>query len=314
MATNNNRTATTNTKILQIYNSTAGEDSSTLSLGFWKDYVSVNINPILPEEERVNGKLYNYEKTASFIMSIDALFQLYTGIKLLERSIKEKNNKIFSIAVKNENSKSILKIGAAGEYEGIDDYYLAILTLNEKDEVDGNIFYIFTQPESGLLINYDESINSFKNKNINTQWELFKKFIDYAVNGLINGTIHGSNNFNFFRFNKIEDLLNNGTTKSSTPQKATFAGTRRRRNSITSTLESEENEIDRDEMFSEMENDTEFEIDDVDIEEDEIEKDTPKKTTKKSTKKTTKKSPKTVSIEEIANDMVEDLDELDDID
>lgn len=333
MAFNSNKNTrnkvNTTTKIIQLYNETAGEDSGTMSLGFWNNYATININPILPKSEQVDGKVFNYDKTASTLLSVDNLFQIQTGIRLLERDDKlekdGKSRKINSIASKSNNV--VIKIGGAGEYDGIDSKYIALFSLNDNNTVDGSAFYVFTAPESGLLLNYNEDNNSSKNRTVNTQWEQFKTFIDYAVTNLINGGSHGSNKDVDYQCSKIgsisettkalvENLMgNSGSSNSNSGSKNSnsgFAGSRRRRSSITLS----DDDIEGDDQSSFVENDS-------DEEEVPINTNRTKSSSKGGKKRTTtssnsgnskKKSNKRISVEDIEADMNGELDDMSDID
>lgn len=327
---NNNRNKiNANTRIIQLYNEKAGEDSSTMTLGLWNNYVSVNINPMLPKSEQVDGKMYNYEQTASVLLTIDNIIQLQTGIKLLEkeeRAEKEgKARKITSVAVRSQNV--VLKVGGAGEYDGINSKYLALFSVNDSGNVDGNLFYVFTNPDNGLMINWDEETNSSKNKIINTQWEEFKLFIDYCANNLILGGAHGAVREVAIQSNKlgniaettkalIENMMGSQSNSSSggvsRANNGGFSGGSRRRRSSVSLTEADISDDDDDEA-PDFINTDDYEDDEVDFNE-EPKKKSSKKPTKTSSKKSSKKSNKRISVEDIEADMEDEVDDLSDLD
>jgi len=322
---NNRNKVNTNTRIVQLYNENAGEDSSTMQLGLWNNYASININPILPKAERVDGKVYNYEKTASCLLSLENIIHLYQGIKLFEKEEKlekEGKRKIYSIATKTSNV--IVKIGSPGEYDGIDSNYLVLISLNNDGEPDGNCFYIFNKnSDSKLLLNYNEEDGSCKSRKINTDWESFKYFVEYCMNNMINGGAHGANKNIDYQFNKfgtmietikalIENIIsgNNGSSKNNSEKNnnSGFSSSRRRRSSI--KLDDDINNNDED-----LDGGVEFEMDEEDEEDEVVTKTTNKKKSKSSSSKSDKKkkSSKKVSVDEMIADMENDLDDLEDI-
>ena len=311
---NNNRTkVNTTTNIAQLYNDQSGDDSSTLKLSFWNDYATISINPMLPKSEQVDGKMYNYEKTASTLLNVENLIQLQRGIKLLEKEEKlGDTRKIFSVAIKASNN-IVMKVGCSGEYDGIDSHYIALFSLNEDGGVDGNAFYIFNKPEVGLIVNFDEENPTIKSRKIDCQWEEFKKFIDLAADTLINGSSHGSSKFANIQFAKlgtlcetikslVENILSGNSGPSSKSSSGSgfngnsgFVGSRKRRSSV--TLSAEDIDVDDDDS-----------TDDEEIDFDSSSKKSSTKTTKKKT--TAKKtSAKKISVNDIASDMEDDIDD-----
>lgn len=338
MAFNNRNNTTRNkinttTRLIQLYNDNAGEDSSTVTFGLWNNYATININPMLPKSEQVDGKIFNYEQTASTLLSVDDLVQIQTGIKLLERDDKAekegKARKVNSIAIRNQNI--VVKIGGAGEYDGIESKYLALFSIDENDNINGNAFYIFDSPKNGLMLNYNEDDNSFKNRNINTQWEEFKCFVDYCVRNLLDGGAHGANKTINYQCSKLGNLLEttkalieniisgkgNGTSSGGVSRANTsgFGGGSRRRRSSAITLSNEDIEDDDDDIEN-LDTFTNFDApDDDDDEIVETKKTTSKKSTKKSSSKKSSKKSKKISVDDIAADMDEDeLDDMSDID
>ena len=310
-----NKSINTSTRTVQLYNSNAGEDSSTIRFGFWNDYVSININPILPKSEQTDNKLFNYEQNASILLDIEAVVDVLHGIKLLEasRANKEEKKKITNFAVEGR-ANTYIKVGY-GEYDGIDDYYLALFVF-DNNKCSGSQFYVFSTETSKLMVNFDEDAFSFKKRKVNTQWEVFKQFFQYVYDNVMGGAAHGVCRNLDFRFTKFENNLDvtktlienmmegKGSSSSGNGDggynRSGFTSTRRRRNNI--TLDEPDVNVDED----------------VDDEvplggDDEDDEPTPKK--KKSSKKSTKKaSSKKITIDDISSDMDDDIDDMGDID
>ncbi len=333
---NNAKKLNTTTRVLQVYNDAVGDDSSTMSLGYWNDMVSININPILPSSERTDGKIYNYEKTASCLLNIDNIIQLKKGIELLERDIanekKTGKRKVTSVAVKARNV--VVKIGQTDEYDGMDynSNYLALFSLTDEGEVDGNAFYIFGKPEDGLLLNFDEDEGSYKTKTINTSWEAFKSFINYSYDTVINGSVQGVNKNINYHMNRVtevletikalvENMLGGNVSSNDNPSESKpsgfGSGSRRRRSSI--QLDDSDLEDGTDDFMEIPDSVDEDEMDfNMSDDDDDEEVKTTKKTTKKSTKKTSSKksakksSSKKIKVEDLEDDMgIDDMEDLD---
>jgi len=328
---NTNNRVNTSSKIAQLYNENAGDDSSTLRMSLWNDLVSIQINPILPKSERTNEKVYNYEQTAGVLLNMDNIVQLRTGIKILEASYKDKESKkVNNIAVEGLQGV-ICKIGGAGEYEGIDNFYIELINMT-NGQVDGQVFFVFGDARTSLMVNFDEDEGNFKKRNVNVSWETFKQFIEYAYENLINGSCHAVNKNLDYHMNRVSQTLetikalienlvtgNGGSVESSSNSsfnKSGFNSTRRRRNAIKLDDDLNDDGDDAEDFVNVP--------DDIEEEEVEFDKLPTKKSSKKSTKKSTsssstkkstsKKSSKKIALDEIAADMEDDLDDMSDLD
>ena len=334
---NNNRNKiNTTTRMLKLYNQEVDDDSSVLSLGYWNEYVSFSINPILPPSERSGGKIYNYEKQASALINFEGLLQLQMGIKLLEAG------KYSSIAVRT-TTNIVIKIAEAGEYENINCRSISLWSYTEDGTVEGNAFFLFSKPkDSYLMLNYDEENVHYKKKTIITTWEMFKRFINYSVDHVILGGSHGTNSYMNFKLNPIENILNTikslvetiinnrggsvgGSSGSSrTGSSSGFStGGRRRRSAVALT----EEDIENDDGFMDIPDDVEDEEvpfipdDDEEDEEPAAKPATKKKTSSKgkttkgkSTEKASVKKKKKITANEILEEMDSDESEIDDMD
>jgi hypothetical protein len=211
---NNNNTQQKNsitTRGVQFYNS-FDEDSSTLSLQFWNNYAVLKINPILPEKERSDNQVYNYDVDCTFMLKIKEIQKLIKGIALLkkqkvapvEESTSKKgkkdktDKKFFNFAIESTNG-NIIKIGDGSEYEGMG-WYLAIIDNSGKNPV--SMFYQFnTKSDDDIIFfNYDEEENKGEKKYVATELELFEEYLEEAKKGFLSGIAHGINlQFNYFK-------------------------------------------------------------------------------------------------------------------
>ena len=76
----NNSLENTNTRGISFFNSKA-EFKSALVLGFWNEMVSFRWHPPLPEEQRTEKKIFNYEESVSTCLGYTKLAALIKGIK-----------------------------------------------------------------------------------------------------------------------------------------------------------------------------------------------------------------------------------------
>lgn len=188
---NNQEKINTTTRVIQMYNP-QGEDAGTLTLGFWNNFISVRLNPALPENQRGDGKMYDYDKGVSFVMNAETAITLNQGIALVEKHAKDKKNLSASV----RTGEYIVKVGYGDDYDGINGFYLGVFQVNEKGKATGSLFYPFQvqdATENTLLVGYDEDTGKAKKEMaINTQWKAFKNFFKLAETELINGGAHGT--------------------------------------------------------------------------------------------------------------------------
>jgi hypothetical protein len=187
----NNRTNTT-TKVIQMYNP-VGDDAGTLTLGYWNTFATVKINPILPEKQREDGKMYNYDVTGSVLLNPETVIALEYGITKLESLIKNKKNAP-AVAVRAGNY--VVKVGQSSDYDGMEgDFYVGLFEVDNKGVATGSMFYPFAvqkATENTLMFGWDEDTAKHKAVTYNTQWEAFKTFLRQAKADLISGGAHGT--------------------------------------------------------------------------------------------------------------------------
>lgn len=188
---NQSNKVNTTTKVVQMYNPT-GDDAGTLTLGYWNTYATFKINPALEPAKRVQGKMYNYDVTASAIANAEVVTTLYRGVLLVEAQAKK--GAAQSVAVRA--GQYIIKVGPSSDYEGmIGDYYLAIFEVDANGTPTGSIFYPFAAQDSDddiLLLGWDENTGESSARSVNSQWTMFKNFLKQASEELVSGGAHGA--------------------------------------------------------------------------------------------------------------------------
>lgn len=196
----------TTTRIVQVYNPD-GTDPGTLILGYWNQYMSIKINPVLPPAEQKDGRVYDYDNGASILLNLENIVALNKGIAIFEKN-KKNGKKALPPALKVNDI--ILKIGAEGEYTSIDSPYLAFFEIKGKEDVaSGSIFYVFPEgtDDSTILFGYNEETGKSKVKSYSTQYEIFKNFLKQAERDLIMGGSQGAiHNINIM-FSKLTESI-----------------------------------------------------------------------------------------------------------
>jgi hypothetical protein len=183
------------TRGYQFYNSNA-VDPATLSMGWWNNYITIKINPMLPESEQTDNKIYDYENGVSIMLSKENIYAVLKGLARLKNKKKEFNN----FAIEN-NQGIIIKIGNGEEYEDETGWYVAIF------EEKSSYLYEFNRKDKNtiLMFNFDEETNKAEKKiNANVELDLFEKFLEYSLIFLTGGGTHMDNFINAYRISSLE--------------------------------------------------------------------------------------------------------------
>lgn len=299
MAFNNSKSNSSNkvnttTKVIQMYNSN-GEDAGTLTLGFWNTYATLKINPALEPRQREQGKMYNYDVQASVVVNAEALTTLYQGILKMEKEVASKGT-AQSVAIKA--GQYVVKVGLCTDYEGMDGkYYLGLFEVDNKNVATGSMFYVFTaqdQPDNTLMFDWNEETGeSDSNRVLNSQWIMFKNFIKMSVEQLVSGGAHGSlcqTNIWISKVTNALDVMRNlidmiaagkggsasvGEPRSAGGFGAGFGSGRKRNSSSSSSAPTRKSRVSQviqeevvdnvDDILKEFGGSTEFDPNDVDI-------------------------------------------------
>jgi hypothetical protein len=166
----------------RFYNSTVGEDSSTMTLGFWKDNVSITINPALKQKK--DGKVYDYSVNMSAVLNVASVKKLLTGIELIEKGLQR------SIALE-ASGNSVVRISTGEEYGDVG-MHLAIIERDDNKQTTGMIFYIFNNDAESaeLMLDYNEEDGSYDTMYINCELEMLKDFLRKGYEALLKADMH----------------------------------------------------------------------------------------------------------------------------
>lgn len=310
---NNNQKRTVNTKLIQLYNNESA-DPGTITLGVWENFASIQINPELPKNEQVDGKVYDYNKPASILLNAEAVTTFYEGLLRLERNekLEADKRKVYSISVRTSDGTKVITIGSGGVYEEFPEKYLALFVFKEGNVLDGEAYYHLGKAQKNfdntLMLNFDEREMTFKSVKIDTQYLIFKKYIELMTECLNFGGAHGTNKSLDIRLNRfkkeIEELMGNSSNSSSNNRDSGFSSSSRSRRGRTMLPDSQVTSDDEDDDTP-----------------------TPVPTSRRSSKSTTKdtsssknvsnskkskKSEKTVNdMKSLADDIADDMDDMD---
>lgn len=202
---NRQQTKTNTTTIVsKMYNPT-GDDAGVLTLGFWNQYVSVKINPALPRAEQVDNKVYNYDKGLSLVLNSDNILLVNRGIREM---MAQKKAKIDIIPIAVRAGGSVLKIGNKGEYDGINDWYIAIIEIDDKMVAKSSLFFPFKKQSDNILYyNYNEEAGTADKKVISISFEMFRNFLKLAQDTLVTGGAHGATHLTNISLSKLNTKI-----------------------------------------------------------------------------------------------------------
>lgn len=206
------------TKGLQFYNSVSTEDKSTMILGYWNDMVSIKIHPMLEGNVRQQGKPnYDYNGGLSTVLGFKSVEKILEGIKLIENGDIPCVSEIGSL-------NTVIKIGNGTEYGEDFGWYVAILEVDENYVSTNGYFYIFNHDSKGdvLLGDYDEQTGNFEKIVINTEFKVFKKFLESSMHVFTKSIAHSS----LHRIKYIFDEIATAIAVTKGMIEATFAGGR----------------------------------------------------------------------------------------
>ena len=190
---NNSNKINTTTKVFQMYNP-EGEDASTLTLGYWNQYVTIKINPALDPSQRTNTSVYNYDTTASVVLNAETVTTLHEALKEFKREIAT-NGSAQPVAVLVNNN--VVKVGMTSDYEGMDgQYYVGLFEVDDHLVQTGCLFYVFNagvSDDSVSLKGWNEQTGQCAEEVVyESQWIAFNNFIEMAAKELVLGGAHGS--------------------------------------------------------------------------------------------------------------------------
>lgn len=231
---NQNKSKSVNTNGFQFYNDEVNSVyKSTLAVGYYDRFMSLRINPSLPEEKKTNSSRYDYDTTVQTALTADKVMALLTGI----------NEKIYPAINGGKNRAVGVPVGADGIVSiafSADD---GIITLGlfkgldpETKKPKESLSYQFKP--TMLVENYDPKTGEFTTENIESEFVVFVGFLQKFVESvgmvdvhmnrygdrffrdkLIGGSANsGSGNYRSYGNNVFSENGNNNTSQNNPPQ------------------------------------------------------------------------------------------------
>jgi len=185
---NSKNVVNVNTKGTQFRNKD-GFDPSSLTFGFWNDFVSIKMNPALDKNKQTESKVFDYETTVSTALTVEKLTILINDfVEILLPALKE--NKIKSIGVP-VGANSLFVIATGNKIIGSNRPYAAIYkNLNEETKKpEMSICYEFNR--SYRIDDYNEEEGTFEiTSNLHSELLTFMKLLKSGRDCLSNGVAH----------------------------------------------------------------------------------------------------------------------------
>lgn len=250
-----------NTKVYQMYRPDAGDDSSTISLGYWNNQATITINPAFAEKDREEKKVYDYENNQySVLLKPKELLALQKQMTVLELQAK-KGGAVNSFALKVGANK-ILEVGTGAKYDDMG-WYIAIYLVDPKTDIteDGIYFLFNTEADSDMVVyNFNENTGKGSAKSMSAtlplEYEIIREFAQSARQSILSGNAHGVEVALQGKFASLENAIGKGgTSSSSTTKSGPNSSFRNRRNRMANNSSSVE-----DSLVDDLDND----LDDLD--------------------------------------------------
>lgn len=199
----NNRTEISkNTRSIQFYNSdkTIG---SALVTGFWNNFVTLKICPLLPEKDRTQTRMFNYETFINTALTAEKALTLFNALKLnILKLVEEGSYDFNSIGV--PVGSGFVEV-SNGEKINIDKNNI-VITIYSNVDGDGKteefLHYVFKKVP--YYINYDSGSGSIDSAKSEIEFLLFMNILKEHIAAATNAIAHSIRNLS-----KYEDKRHN---------------------------------------------------------------------------------------------------------
>ena len=195
-----------NTRGYQFFN-LEGFGESTLTIGYWNDFMSIRMNPALDKSQRSENRVYDYDKTVSTALSIRVLARLCKGIKdYILPAIESGEDSSVSVQVGGD---SLITVGTGTKYTKTPCQYIAIH--KELDEATKkpqmSIFYEFAK--DSIIKEYDEKTGSYDIVNdVNDEFYLFVEMLKSSLEGFSKINAHVMRHVDKFNTDRLHNNIN----------------------------------------------------------------------------------------------------------
>lgn len=178
-----------NTRGISFYNKD-GFDPSTLTMGYWNDgLITLKMNPALPKDKQTSGKVYDYEKTVSTALTIQAAEALVYTVndKLIPAMHKGEDH---SVAI-SVGSDGLVVIGTGVKITGEVRPFIAIHKgVNPTTKIpEMSIFYEFNR--IAIIENYDNTTGQYDvTTNNHMEFIAFMSILEHSIKELSKAGVH----------------------------------------------------------------------------------------------------------------------------
>lgn len=230
---NQNKAKSVNTNGFQFYNDEPNSVyKSTLAVGYYDRFMSLRINPSLPEEKKTNSSRYDYETTVQTALTADKVMALLTGInEKIYPAINGGKNRAVGVPVGADGIVSIAYLAeegllTLGLYKGLDP---------ETKKPKESLSYQFKP--TMIVENYDPQTGNFSTENIESEFVVFVGFLQKFVEAvglcevhmmrygdrffrdkLMGGNSNSGNNYNRNYGGNVFNGGNNNSQSNNPPQ------------------------------------------------------------------------------------------------
>lgn len=218
----NGKGKSTNTTGYQFYNDEVQSVyKSTLAIGYYDRFITIRINPSLPEEKKTNTSRYDYDTNVQTALTADKAMALLKGIEeKIYPAINNGKNRAVGVPVGADGIVSVAYsadegITTIGLFKGLDP---------ETRKPKEHLSYQFKP--TMLVENYDPNSGEFTSENVDSEFMVFVGFLEKFVSEVGMATIHmerytdryfreklaggSSNNNNYRNYNSNGVFGNNG--------------------------------------------------------------------------------------------------------
>lgn len=210
---NSSKKKSTNTRGIQLMNVDAPESPSTLSLGWWDNFLTLSISPTLDEAMRTDGKVFNYNIAANTALSPEKCHIMYKIYKTRILPALENNEEVIWGVPIGGNSLLCLGTKTFGK-DKVRPYLAMHKNLAEgsmKPEL--SLKYIFRE-DSQMISGFDPDKGSYESHVDDiAELELFGRILEYAATELTMGAGHSVRASNRFYNDNLKETVNNIANK-----------------------------------------------------------------------------------------------------
>lgn len=192
-----------NTRGVQFFNKESIY-SSTLSVGYWNEFLSIKINPALPKDQQTDAKVYDYTKSVVTVLSIEKASTLIREIdENIIPAIVEEREKSISIPTATD---SLLSVGTVNQNGTIRPYIAIHKGIKENRIPQLSIFYEFNN--LNIIDDYNETTGEYQVRNTNlSEFLAFTYILKSSVQALSHAYTHSQRVVGKWNNDKLNGMI-----------------------------------------------------------------------------------------------------------